>query len=90
MDFVYSHQVTDEALAESDTDRAHMTLPDTIEIRKSQIPSAGEGAWTKVDVPKGVRYGPYEGTLLTSEDAAQVSGYCWQVCVVICSFTKII
>ena len=70
--------MTPAALTATGSDYAQLTLPDSIEIKKSQIPTAGDGAWTKCDVPKRVRYGPYLGQIVRSEDAAQ-SGYCWKV-----------
>ena len=63
----------------SDLNRAEHSLPKGLVVKKSKIPMAGEGVWTECDVPKGIRFGPYEGTRLEDDEVAQKSGYCWVV-----------
>ena len=63
--------------------RCHLSLPSGLVIKTSSIPKAGAGAWAEAPVPKGVRFGPYEGIIVEhSEDAH--SGYCWQVRLLEC------
>ena len=63
--------------------RCHLSLPTGLVIKTSSIPKAGAGVWAEAPVPKGVRFGPYEGIIVEhSEDAH--SGYCWQVILLEC------
>lgn len=41
--------------------RAQRTLPAFLYIFMSSIPSAGKGVFSKVDIPVGIVFGPYEG-----------------------------
>ena len=60
------------------TYRSHLSLPSGLVIKSSSIPKAGAGIWAETPVPKGVRFGPYEGTIVEDSEDAH-SGYCWQV-----------
>ena len=67
--------------------RCHLSLPTGLVIKTSSIPKAGAGVWAEAPVPKGVRFGPYEGIIVEhSEDAH--SGYCWQVRLLECRSKK--
>ena len=63
---------------ESGKYRSDVSLPHGIVIKESSIPKAGSGVWAETPVPKGVRFGPYEGTIVDDIEDAH-SGYCWQV-----------
>ena len=58
--------------------RCHLSLPSGLVIKPSSIPTAGAGVWAEAPVPKGVRFGPYEGVIVEDSEEAH-SGYCWQV-----------
>ena len=58
--------------------RSDVSPPNGIVIKESSIPKAGSGVWAETPVPKGVRFGPYEGTIVEDIEDAH-SGYCWQV-----------
>ena len=53
--------------------------PKYIDILESTIPGAGKGAFSSMDLWKGIRFGPYKGKITRSVDVAEVSGYSWQV-----------
>ena len=63
---------------ESGKYRSDLSLPNGVVIKESSIPKAGSGVWAETPVPKGVRFGPYEGTIVDDIEDAH-SGYCWQV-----------
>ena len=56
--------------------RAARTVPKELAILDSKIKQAGLGVWTKVAVPRRVRFGPYEGDVTSPTNE---SGYCWEV-----------
>ncbi|KAK2176512.1 hypothetical protein NP493_660g02003 [Ridgeia piscesae] len=58
--------------------RCHLSVPSGLVIKPSSIPSAGAGVWAEAPVPKGVRFGPYEGVIVEDSEDAH-SGYCWQI-----------
>ena len=61
------------------TDRARLTLPPGLEVRRSNIPGAGLGVFNcGVVVAKGTHYGPYVGEVKEEEEAIE-SGYSWVV-----------
>ena len=61
------------------TDRARLTLPPGLEVRRSNIPRAGLGVFHCGGVvAKGTHYGPYEGEVKEEEEAIE-SGYSWVV-----------
>ena len=62
-----------------DPDRAVKTLPQGLAVRTSSIPNAGQGVFASRAFPARSRFGPYQGKILTDPNAAQVSGYSWQV-----------
>jgi uncharacterized protein len=43
-------------------------LDEHLEIKESQIPGAGKGLFTKVDIPKGTRITEYKGKVMTWND----------------------
>ena len=60
-------------------DRARLTLPPGLVVRKSNIPNAGLGVFNQGQtVPRGAHFGPYEGEV-TDRDEAIESGYSWVV-----------
>ena len=59
--------------------RATHSLPDGLVVKQSGISGAGSGVWAEKLIPRGVRFGPYEGEITYNEDRAHDSGYCWQV-----------
>lgn len=59
-----------------DPTRADRTVPSQLCIAQSGINGAGRGVWTRVPLPKGLRFGPYEGAKVESSNS---NGYCWQV-----------
>lgn len=58
--------------------RARLTLPDFLSIRQSGVEGCGEGVWAEKHIPKGVRFGPYAGEIV-SNDAGYWSGFAWEV-----------
>ncbi|KAF5889434.1 histone-lysine N-methyltransferase PRDM9-like, partial [Clarias magur] len=61
-------------------DRARQTLPSELEIQQSSIPDAGPGVFNKGEtVPVGAHFGPYQGELVTREEA-MASEYSWVIC----------
>lgn len=61
------------------TDRATQTLPASLEIQRSGIPTAGLGVFNKGEVIKpGVHFGPYQGDAVGREEALN-SKYSWVV-----------
>ncbi|XP_067090248.1 histone-lysine N-methyltransferase PRDM9-like [Osmerus mordax] len=61
------------------TDRARLTLPPGLEVRRSNIPRAGLGVFNCGGVvAKGTHYGPYEGEVKEEEEAIE-SGYSWVI-----------
>ncbi|VDD94794.1 unnamed protein product [Enterobius vermicularis] len=54
-------------------------MPAFFEIRASKIPKAGLGVFSKVDVPIGLVFGPYQGLLLTDSKEADQQGYSWEL-----------
>ena len=63
----------------SDPIRAVHSLPRSLAVRPSQIQMAGDGVWAKEQVPRGVRFGPYQGVKVEDDDDARKSGYSWMV-----------
>lgn len=64
---------------EGTDDRAMKTLPAFLFISNSLIPNAGKGVFTKVDVPTGIVFGPYEGILRNNSKIADSDGYSWEL-----------
>uniref|UniRef100_A0A914HBC5 Serine/threonine-protein phosphatase 2A activator n=1 Tax=Globodera rostochiensis TaxID=31243 RepID=A0A914HBC5_GLORO len=60
-------------------DRAAATLPAFLYIQNSSIPGAGKGVFTKVDIPVGIVFGPYEGVLTQNVKEMEVSPYAWEL-----------
>ncbi|KAI1704377.1 histone-lysine N-methyltransferase PRDM9 [Ditylenchus destructor] len=59
--------------------RALRTLPGYLFVATSSIPNAGKGVFSKVDIPVGVVYGPYEGILRKDQRRAECDGYSWEI-----------
>jgi hypothetical protein len=59
-----------------DPTRADRTVPSQLYIAQSGISGAGRGVWSRIPLPKGLRFGPYEGAKVKSSNS---DGYCWQV-----------
>ncbi|XP_031415267.2 probable histone-lysine N-methyltransferase PRDM7 [Clupea harengus] len=58
-------------------DRARLTLPPGLVVRKSNIPNAGLGVLNQGQtVPKRAHFGPYEGEVMDRDEAIE-SGYSW-------------
>ncbi|XP_031430670.2 histone-lysine N-methyltransferase PRDM9-like, partial [Clupea harengus] len=58
-------------------DRARLTLPPGLVVRKSNIPNAGLGVFNQGQtVPRGAHFGPYEGEVMDRDEAIE-SGYSW-------------
>ncbi|KAL3089551.1 hypothetical protein niasHS_006935 [Heterodera schachtii] len=60
-------------------DRAASTLPAFLFIQNSSIPSAGKGVFTKVDIPIGIVFGPYEGILTQNVSEMEFGAYTWEL-----------
>ena len=59
--------------------RAAHTLPNGLWVRNSSIPNAGLGVFSTEFIPKGTRFGPYDGVIESNYDKAHSTGYSWQV-----------
>ena len=57
--------------------RARLTAPWPLSVADSRIPGAGKGVWTTRDLPRGLLFGPYEGTVI--RNPPKESGYAWKV-----------
>ena len=49
-------------------------------IKDSSVPKAGMGVFATVFIPKGTRFGPYDGIIETNRHEVQRAGYGWEVC----------
>ena len=59
------------------TTKARASLPDCFHLKESSIPEAGTGVFANIEVPEGVRFGPYDGDVLV--DDIIESSYQWEV-----------
>ena len=48
-------------------------------IKASGVPNAGLGVIASVFIPKGTRFGPYEGIIEEKLEQVHRDGYSWQV-----------
>ena len=55
------------------------TIPDGLVIKASGVPNAGLGVIASVFIPKGTRFGPYEGIIEEKLEHVHRDGYSWQV-----------
>ncbi|XP_072946678.1 histone-lysine N-methyltransferase PRDM7-like [Epargyreus clarus] len=56
--------------------RAALTIPNTfVHLARSTIPGAGIGVFSTISLPRGVRFGPYQGLQTNGINSA----YCWQI-----------
>ena len=65
-------------------ERARRTCPEGIYIATSGIRHGGDGAWTKIAIPKNTTFGPYEGEIVPTYDIRRLhhvfqGGYSWEV-----------
>uniref|UniRef100_A0A8R1YWD2 SET domain-containing protein n=1 Tax=Pristionchus pacificus TaxID=54126 RepID=A0A8R1YWD2_PRIPA len=70
------YRILDRPVLDPKEDRAKKTLPAFIRIKTSSIPNAGLGAFTLVDLPVGIVFGPYQGILSKESDNR---GYSWEI-----------
>ncbi|GMT20088.1 hypothetical protein PFISCL1PPCAC_11385, partial [Pristionchus fissidentatus] len=70
------YRIMDRPVTHPVEDRAKKTLPAFIRIRPSSIPNAGLGAFTSVELPVGMVFGPYQGVLSKESDTR---GYSWEI-----------
>ncbi|XP_041467346.1 histone-lysine N-methyltransferase PRDM9-like [Lytechinus variegatus] len=71
--------IKDNPIAKGCKDRAIKTLPDGLMVKQSSIPGAGQGVFATKFIPKGYRFGPYEGDIVDLETGYD-SGYAWEIC----------
>ena len=64
-------------------DRAWQTLPDGLGIKGSDIPNAGLGVFSTKFIPKGTRFGPYEGIKKKNYEKSISKRYSWQVNIIV-------
>ncbi|XP_006877079.1 PREDICTED: histone-lysine N-methyltransferase PRDM9-like [Chrysochloris asiatica] len=71
--------VKDSPMDKGHPNRSILTLPPGLRIGSSDIPEAGLGVWTEgSELPRGLHFGPYEGTVTEDEEAAN-NGYSWLI-----------
>ncbi|XP_049623637.1 histone-lysine N-methyltransferase PRDM9 isoform X2 [Suncus etruscus] len=72
--------IKDKAVAKGHCNRAALTLPHGLRIGPSgSIPKEGLGVWNEASaLPVGLHFGPYEGQITDSKEAAN-SMYSWQI-----------
>ena len=60
---------------------ARASIPEGLEIKKSQIPLAGLGVFSTTTIPAGVRFGPYQGKRVQNEEVNEETdtSYMWEV-----------
>jgi SET domain-containing protein len=46
-----------------------------LQIKKSKLPQAGKGLFTKIDIPKGIRVVEYKGKLRRWKEVKHLDGY---------------
>ena len=68
-------------MPENEEDLCDSTLPKGLEVKPSNLPGAGMGVFTLLQIDNDVRFGPYVGERLElhEEQRAFKSGYCWLV-----------
>ncbi|XP_030849723.1 probable histone-lysine N-methyltransferase PRDM7 [Strongylocentrotus purpuratus] len=71
--------IKDNPIAKGSKDRARKTLPDGLVVKQSSIPGAGQGIFATKFIPKGYRFGPYDGDIVDLETGYD-SGYAWEIC----------
>ena len=54
--------------------RGQSPFEQSLEVRVSRIPHAGNGVFTKVAIPKGTYLGPYGGEFITEEEYLRRAG----------------
>ncbi|XP_030849720.1 probable histone-lysine N-methyltransferase PRDM7, partial [Strongylocentrotus purpuratus] len=71
--------IKDNPVPKGSKDRARKTLPDGLMVKQSLIPGAGHGTFATKFIPKGYRFGPYDGDIVDLETGYD-SGYAWEIC----------
>ncbi|XP_063956495.1 histone-lysine N-methyltransferase PRDM9-like [Lytechinus pictus] len=71
--------IKDNAIPKGCKDRVIKTLPDGLLVKQSSIPGAGQGVFATKFIPKGYRFGPYDGDIVDLETGYD-SGYSWEIC----------
>ena len=71
--------INDTPVIDGDPQYASKTIPDMLFIDDSTIIGAGSEVFAKREIPKGVRFGPYQGECVLNEEEAHDSGYSWEV-----------
>eukprot|EP00057_Strongylocentrotus_purpuratus_P029171 XP_011683645.1 PREDICTED: zinc finger protein 708-like [Strongylocentrotus purpuratus] len=71
--------IKDNPVPKGSKDRARKTLPDGLGVKQSSIPGAGQGIFATKFIPKGYRFGPYDGDIVDLETGYD-SGYAWEIC----------
>ncbi|XP_041466345.1 histone-lysine N-methyltransferase PRDM9-like [Lytechinus variegatus] len=71
--------IKDNPIPKGCKDRAIKTLPDGLLVKQSSIPGAGKGVFATKFIPKGHRFGPYDGDIVDLETGYD-SGYSWEIC----------
>eukprot|EP00057_Strongylocentrotus_purpuratus_P021476 XP_011675950.1 PREDICTED: histone-lysine N-methyltransferase PRDM9-like [Strongylocentrotus purpuratus] len=71
--------IKDNPVPKGSKDRASKTLPDGLVVKQSSIPGAGQGIFATKFIPKGYRFGPYDGDIVDLETGYD-SGYAWEDC----------
>ena len=58
-----------------------LPVPGELTVRPSHIPDAGLGVFAKEFIPRGVKFGPYEGRRVEKDDMGDVpnTAYSWEV-----------
>nr|XP_054757061.1 zinc finger protein 345-like [Lytechinus pictus] len=69
--------IKDSPIPKGCKDRAIKTLPDGLLVKQSSIPGAGQGVFATKFIPKGHRFGPYDGDIVDLETGYD-SGYSWE------------
>ena len=72
-------QVFPECEKGLDSNYCWKTLPQGLDIKKSNTEGAGRGVFATKFLPARTRFGPYVGKKEINEDVAHESGYSWQV-----------
>ena len=54
-------------------------VPSELTVKPSKIANAGLGVFAKQFIPRGVRFGPYEGKRVLKEELTKDTSYMWEV-----------